>query len=128
MDNDKALHEFILFAALDMFEVAIKKTNTPFLSIIDRYPTTTVLCSFLIYLFYKRYGDWMVSGYLSATGERLLLLHDVKLEDGIKQFFTEAHDLFTKFTLNPFYELGSEILSGPFEVKIRLMAKKYLEK
>lgn len=75
-----------------------------------------------------RYGDWMVSAYLSASGERFLLLHDTKNEDGIKQFFTEFHELFTKYTLNPFYEHSTPITSGSFQVKARLLGKKYLEK
>lgn len=93
-----------------MFEATLKKTTAQYLSIIDRY------------------GEWMVSAFVSTGGERFMLLHDAKNDDGIKQFFSECHDLFVKYTLNPFYAEEDSIESGPFEVKVRLLAKKYLEK
>ncbi len=93
-----------------MFEANIRKTTAQYLSVIDRY------------------GEWMVSAFLAATGERFLLLHDVKNDEGIRLFFAECHDLFIKFTVNPFYAEEDCIKSGPFEVKVRLLAKKYLEK
>ena len=74
------------------------------------------------------YSDWYVSVFLAAGGERFVLLHDVRSDEPIRSFFTEAHELFTKYTLNPFYEPNGEVVSGPFEVKVRLLAKRFLEK
>lgn len=75
-----------------------------------------------------RYGEWLVSAFIASSGDRFLLLHDVRNEDGIRQFFTEAHELWTRFSLNPFYRSGELVDSGPFEVKVRLIGKRYLEK
>lgn len=43
-----------------------------------------------------RYGEWLVSAYLCPSGERLMLLHDVKSEDAIKQFLFEASEYLMK--------------------------------
>lgn len=75
-----------------------------------------------------RYGEWYVSVFLAAAGERFILLHDSRGEESIRNFFLETHELYTKYTLNPFYERNQIIQSGPFEVKVRLLAKRYLEK
>lgn len=110
MENERTLHQFIAHAALDMVDVTMWNNAASYLKVIDRY------------------GEWMVSVYLASSGERFLLLHDIRNEDSIKQFFLEAHELFIKYTLNPFYSRNSPILAGPFEVKIRLLAKKFLDK
>lgn len=104
------MHEFIVHAALDMVDSIIWTNSASYLKVVDRY------------------GDWLVSAYLAATGDRFMLLHDVRNEDAIRQFFLEAHELYTKFTLNPFYPSQSKIESGPFQVKIRLAAKRFLDK
>lgn len=43
-----------------------------------------------------RYNEWMVSAYLAAGGERLVLLHDVKNEEAVRQFFVDANELLAK--------------------------------
>ena len=57
---------------------------------------------------------------------RFLLLHDTGEEDGIKQFFTDLHDLFIKATLNPLYVESEPIRSTSFHDKVMLLARKYL--
>lgn len=110
LEYDHSMHEFIVHAALDMVDSVIWSNNSYYLKVVDRY------------------GDWLVSAYLASTGDRFMLLHDVRNEEAIRQFFLEAHDLYTKYTLNPFYQQRSAIDSGPFEVKIRLAARKHLDK
>lgn len=83
-----------------------------------------------------RYGEWLVSAQLAPTGDRLMLLHDGgggglsgKNEEGIKAFFAETSELYSKYRMNPFTPApGRPIDSGPFEVKVRILAKKYLQK
>ena len=41
----------------------------------------------------------MVSAYVTPGGARLLLLHESRNEEGIKAFFTEAHELYIKVRL-----------------------------
>ena len=110
LENDRTLHQFIAHASLDMVERMAPTVNGPYLKVVDRY------------------GEWLVSAFIASSGDRLLLLHDARNEDGIRQFFAEAHELWTRLSLNPFYTNGAPIESGPFEVKIRLMGKRYLEK
>lgn len=89
-----------------------------------------------------RYGEWLVSAQIAATGDRLILLHDGgnsggsgsgsmsgKSEEGIKSFFAEVSELYSKYRMNPFAPSpGEPIDSGPFEVKVRILAKKHLQK
>lgn len=110
LENERCLHQFIAHAALDMVDAQMWTNSAVYLKVVDRY------------------ADWFVSAFIAATGDRFLLLHDIRNEDAVRQFFNDAHELFIKYTLNPFYEIGALIDSGPFQVKIRLLAKKFLEK
>jgi hypothetical protein len=76
-------------------------------------PTTSSTASSSPYLkVVDRYGEWLVSAYLCPSGERLMLLHDVKSEDAIKQFLFEASEYLMKassisipvFTLVDYFE------------------------
>lgn len=40
-----------------------------------------------------RYDEWLVSAYLCPTGDKLMLLHDVKSEDAVRQFLSDSSDL-----------------------------------
>lgn len=57
---------------------------------------------------------------------RFLLLHESRQEDGVKQFFTDLHDLFIKATLNPLYVDNEPITSTAFHDKVLLLARKHL--
>ena len=75
-----------------------------------------------------KYNDFMVSAYMTASGDRFLVLHDVKNDEPIRLFFLEAYEIYLKCLLNPFYEKGQVIGMSAFDFKIRALAKKYLEK
>lgn len=55
-----------------------------------------------------------------------MLLHEIRNEDGIRNFFQEVYDLYTKCLMNPFYEVDMPITSFTFEQKVKSIAKKYL--
>lgn len=57
---------------------------------------------------------------------RLLLLHSSKNEDAIKNLFSDVHELYIKTQLNPFYEKGSAIRSFAFDLRVRMLMRKYL--
>lgn len=60
------------------------------------------------------------------TDIKFLLLHDTKADDAIRQFFTDAYELYAKTLMNPFYEVDMRITSIVFDSRIRGAAKKYL--
>ena len=43
-----------------------------------------------------RYGNYSVTGYTTAGNIRLLLLHDGRPDDSIRQFFQEVHEVYLR--------------------------------
>lgn len=94
------------------------------------YNTRITLTIPLQYSYLKvidKYNEWLISAYITATGDRLLILHDVKNDEPIRVFFLEVYELYLKFLLNPFYERGQAIDSAAFDGKVRGIARKYLK-
>lgn len=116
-DDTPHLDEFIMHAALDVVdELAWQGTNL-YLRQVDRF------------------NDFSVSAYLTAGHVKLLLLHRTPqastaatraLEDSIRDFFTEIHELYLKNLMNPFYEPNSLLSSLSFDEHIKSVAKKCL--
>lgn len=72
-----------------------------------------------------------MSAYVTQGGKTFLLLHNGKSEDAVRAFFTEVHELYVKFLMNPFYNAGNEtndapIISPYFDSQVRAFAKKLL--
>eukprot|EP00249_Psilotum_nudum_P008574 c21373_g1_i1 orf=168-578(+) len=101
-------HQFILHAALDIVQDLAWTTNAMFLKGVDKF------------------SDLVVSVYITAGHTKLMLLHDSRNEDGIKNFFQEVHELYIKILLNPLYVAGSRIASPYFDTRVRALARKYL--
>lgn len=55
-------------------------------------------------------------------GNGLVTIDDNKC----KKFYQEVHELYVKTLLNPFYKLGQPINSPEFNIRVHLVAKKYL--
>ncbi|KAF9914455.1 TRAPP subunit [Lobosporangium transversale] len=102
------LNQFIAHSALDMIEDIQWSTNQMYLKSIDKF------------------NERFISAYLTAGNIKLLLLHDAKSEESIRNFFNDCYELYIKTLLNPFYEPNSIISSPAFDAKVRLSAKRCL--
>ncbi|KAK3808467.1 MAG: Sedlin [Benniella sp.] len=102
------LNQFIAHSALDMIEDLQWNTNQMYLKAIDKF------------------NERFISAYLTAGNIKMLLLHDAKSEDAIRNFFNECYELYIKTLLNPFYEPNAIISSSTFDNKVRLSAKRLL--
>lgn len=60
------------------------------------------------------------------TGVKFILLHELKLDDGIRTFLHECWEAYTKHLLNPFYHFNAPIRSLSFDAKVKSAAKKHL--
>lgn len=104
------LEQLVLNASLDMLDEAMWLSKEMYLRVVDRY------------------NDQLVSAYVTPSGYRFLLLHDGRHEDGVKPFFIDLHELFTKTTLNPLYDerAAAQITSPVFVERVTSLARKYL--
>lgn len=108
-DDQSQLRQFILHASLDMIDEIQWTTNALHLKTIDKF------------------NDFHISGYVTPGYMKLLLLHDEKNDDGVRNFFSEVHETFIKVIMNPFYEQNGLIESKNFDTKVKAVAKKYLQ-
>lgn len=104
----KELNPFIIHSSLDLVEDLQWIKNSMYLKVIDNF-----------------YG-YFVSAYVTPSNVKILLLHELKNEESIRQFFFEINDLYAKTLLNPFYNVNNVIKSPSFDLKIKALAKKYL--
>lgn len=87
------------------------------------------VCSYLRAV--ERLGEGcQVSAQLTATGDRLLLLHDVaRSDEPVRAFLADAQDAFVRCVLNPFYAPGDDLRScTALDARIRAAARKHLDK
>jgi hypothetical protein len=73
-----------------------------------------------------KFNELLISAYVTPGRTRLMVLHDVRNEDGIKNFFHDVHELYVKVLLNPFHSPTKPIKSEAFDQRVRALAKKYL--
>lgn len=73
-----------------------------------------------------KFNELLISAYVTPGHARMMVLHDVRNEDGIRSFLHDVHELYVKVLLNPFHSAGAPIRSDTFDARVRALAKKYL--
>ena len=68
----------------------------------------------------------MVSAYVTMGGKYFLLLHNGKNEDAVRAFFTETHELYVKYMMNPFALPDAPIVSPQFNAQVRHLSKRLI--
>ena len=74
-----------------------------------------------------KFNSLMVSAYVTVGGKYLLLLHNGKNEDLVRTFFTEVHELYVKYMMNPFAIPDTPIVSPQFNAHVRHLARRLIQ-
>lgn len=106
-DDNSHLNQFIIHAALDMVDDAVWGTSSMFFKNIDKF------------------NEYLISSFVTAGHVKMMLLHDVRNEDGIRNFFHDVHELYVKVLMNPFYQAGTPITSATFDSRVKLLGRRY---
>lgn len=125
-EDQRPMNQFILHASLDIVEEMQWTQRELYLKAVDGFNSQLVSC-FLTAGSASSCPDQ--GGGRGADGGidiKLLLLHEAKNEDPIRQFFSDVHEAYLKTLMNPFYEVDMRITSAVFDAKVRAAAKKYL--
>ncbi|CAK9438784.1 uncharacterized protein LODBEIA_P30080 [Lodderomyces beijingensis] len=107
--STKELLPFIASSSLDVIEDQQWSTQLLNLGKIDQF-----------------YGI-SISAYITQGNIKFILCYDSnKEENSIRQFFQDINDLYVKALMNPFYNVNDAMVSPDFDLKVKLIAKKYL--
>lgn len=107
-EDQRPMNQFILHSSLDIVEELQWTTSLTYLKTIDQF------------------NNAMISCYLTPGNIKLMILHDTKAEDGIKNFLGEVYEVYVKTLMSPFYKVDMAIKSPIFDARIKALARKYL--
>jgi trafficking protein particle complex subunit 2 len=108
VDQRPEMNQLVLHASLDVVDEMVPSSSSMYLRVVDSFHEKTV------------------SAFVSPGGVRLLLLHDSKNEDGIKNFLHEVHEVYLRALLNPFQSPEAKIFARAFTERVRNAAKKHV--
>lgn len=103
----RELNPFILHASLDIVD--------------ELQWTSDVLYQKSVDSFY----NFIVSAFITPGNVRILLLHEMRNEEAIRQFLTDIWDLYVKTLMSPFYQQNTYIDSISFDTKVKQLCRKY---
>lgn len=67
----------------------------------------------------------LVYAFCTAGGARFLMLHDVRNEENVKNFFYEVHELYLRVVLSPFHSSRTPIASSVFDARVRAASRRH---
>ncbi|KAH8084133.1 Sedlin [Filobasidium floriforme] len=104
---EKHVMQMIAFSSLDIVEDVMVGTGSMYLKMIDKF------------------NEWNVSAFV-APSVKLIILHDIKNDEGIRLFFMDVWEHYVKTALNPFHTPTTRITSTLFDQRVRASAKRHL--
>ncbi|CCG82867.1 Trafficking protein particle complex subunit 2 [Taphrina deformans PYCC 5710] len=107
-EDQRPMNQFILHSSLDIVEEVQWTSGIMYMKSIDKFNSN------------------LISTFLTAGNIKLMLLHELRNDDGIKNFFNDVYELYTKTLMSPFYAVNMPIKSQVFDQRVRALAKKYL--
>lgn len=105
--EQRSLNDFIIHSALDMIDKVWMQSNSYYMPIVDRYERWMVsafktgsgrkrLNFYINFYKFEFLALIFINLKFCFLGDVLVLLHDVKNDDAIKNFFIDLHELYTK--------------------------------
>lgn len=99
-EDTSHLNQFIIHAALDMVDDSVWGTQSMYLKCVHKFNGACVCAAARKAVLDARCAltDYFISAFVTAGHIKLMLLHDVRNEDGIRNFFHDVHELYVKVT------------------------------
>lgn len=107
-EDQRPMNQFILHSSLDIVEEIQWSAGIMYMKSIDKF------------------NNNIISTFLTAGNIKFMLLHEVRNDDGIKNFMSEVYELYVKTLMSPFYKVDMPIRSPVFDGKVKTLARKYL--